>query len=30
MVYRLFGFNFLFDISLIQAVLFCTVIGSYF
>lgn len=30
MVYRLFGFNFLFDISLIQAVLFCTVTGSYF
>lgn len=30
MVYRLFGFNFLFDISLIQAVMFCTVIGSYF
>jgi len=30
MVYRIFGFNFLFDISLIQAVMFCTVIGSYF
>ena len=30
MVYILFGFNFLFDISLIQAVMFCTVIGSYF
>tara|TARA_B100002051_G_scaffold80736_1_gene77140 strand:- start:1858 stop:2493 length:636 start_codon:yes stop_codon:yes gene_type:complete len=30
MIYRLFGFNFLFDISLIQTVLFCTVIGSYF
>jgi hypothetical protein len=30
MIYTLFGFNFIFDISLIQAVLFCTVIGSYF
>ena len=30
MIYTLFGFNFIFDISLIQEVLFCTVIGSYF
>lgn len=30
MVYRLFGFNFIFDIGLIQSVLFCSVIGSYF
>lgn len=30
MIYTLFGFDFIFDISLIQAVLFCTVIGSYF
>jgi len=30
MIYKLFGFNYIFDISLIQASLFCTVIGSYF
>ena len=30
MIYTLFGFNFIFEIALIQKVLFCTVIGSYF